>query len=53
MFRCPEEVDVHHTRYGMLSLLTLKDESIAALYRSAEDIHVRYGVSKICYLLFL
>ena len=29
MFRCPEEVDVQLTRYGMLSLLTLKDESIA------------------------
>ena len=29
MFRCPEEVDVQQTRYGMLSLLTLKDESIA------------------------
>ena len=29
MFRCPEEVDVQQTGYGMLSLLTLKDESIA------------------------
>ena len=31
MFRCPEEVDVQQTTqfYGMLSLLTLKDESIA------------------------
>ena len=29
MFRCPEEVDVQQTRYGMLSLLPLKDESIA------------------------
>ena len=29
MFRCPEEVDDQQTRYDMLSLLTLKDESIA------------------------
>ena len=29
MFRCPEEVDVQQTRYGMLSVLTLKDRSIA------------------------
>ena len=29
MFRCPEDVDVQQTRYGMLSLLTLNDGSIA------------------------
>ena len=29
MFCCPEEVDVQQTIYGMLSLLTLRDESIA------------------------
>ena len=29
MFRCPEEVDVQQTRYDKLSILPLKDESIA------------------------
>ena len=28
MFRCPEKVDVQQAIYGILSLLTLKDESI-------------------------
>ena len=51
MFRYPEEVDVQRpemTRH--VSLLTLKDESVAhcAMARSAEYIHVRCDVSKIC-----
>ena len=29
MFRCPEEVDDQQSRYGVLSSLTLIDESIA------------------------
>ena len=51
MFRYPEEADVQRPdKIWHVSLVTLKDESVAhcATARSAEYIHVRCDVSKIC-----